>query len=471
MSGHKRATISISPAEYRRLHEAEMRSRFMNESRSDVSESTRVEVQTHFRSEFDEMQARQQLLIDTLAQMNNEVSSLEQQTCQALIEQQITLADDFEQILSEGQAQTDSVLHSIEQQINAGFDEILERANQNIGLLESELNRQLSSQHQKRSLAKQWIQTAAVLEQFILQNYQHERFQPGGVSQIDIRLILAQNNLAQDLAEAAISSAQEAYFQFSTLRLNLERQHAELNLLLQRVNLAIQKIRQQMQAQQVVDAIDFEGNVLPYKVQVDFWSEGALTTLTQQFEEVVQDLNAHINTVTVEYLNELITHYFPAIEKSIAELVFDARLKVLNSQLRVNIATVVVKALGTQGYALDESYFESDDQRTTYQAILHDYEGNQVVVKIDPTQNQTTENELNIFTPNVKQKTAHELQQRTLEIQRALDATGLQVGIISATPLINPADRIQKHSSSQVSTGPGNDRTTTRRRLTHSLKR
>ena len=271
MSGHKRATISISPAEYRRLHEAEMRSRFMNESRSDVSESTRVEVQTHFRSEFDEMQARQQLLIDTLAQMNNEVSSLEQQTCQALIEQQITLADDFEQILSEGQAQTDSVLHSIEQQINAGFDEILERANQNIGLLESELNRQLSSQHQKRSLAKQWIQTAAVLEQFILQNYEHERFQPGGVSQIDIRLIQAQNNLAQDLAEAAISSAQEAYFQFSTLRLNLERQHAELNLLLQRVNLAIQKIRQQMQAQQVVDAIDFEGNVLPYKVQVDFW--------------------------------------------------------------------------------------------------------------------------------------------------------------------------------------------------------
>jgi len=98
----------------------------------------------------------------------------------------------------------------------------------------------------------------------------------------------------------------------------------------------------------------------------------------------------------------------------------------------MNIAEIVVNALDGQGYALDSSYFITDDEREAYQANLINYEGSQVIVKVDPISDQDPANELHLYTSDPQTKTAHELKQRALEIRRALQSSGLKVGTILA---------------------------------------
>jgi hypothetical protein len=100
----------------------------------------------------------------------------------------------------------------------------------------------------------------------------------------------------------------------------------------------------------------------------------------------------------------------------------------LNSQLRINIADLVVRALQDQGYALESSDYESADQRKTYDALLSNLDGSEVVVKVAPSGRDLGQNELHLQSIDREEHTEHELQQRWLEVSRSLTHYGLDVG-------------------------------------------
>jgi hypothetical protein len=432
MSGHKRATISLSQEEYRKLHEAEMRMRFLDEQSVDSSRRVREEVNQHLQSEIEQIQGRHQDLVEMLDLVNHEISSLEQEAGNRLIEQQIVIAQDVNELIDQYQVETTQAFASSHAQLQNQMDEILNQHHRERAWIESEWQRQASAQGQKGVLAREWLEAGAAIEEFILQHYRHEQFSPGSVERIETRLRQAQTNLAHQMPEAALSAAQDAYNQFSDLRLVLESLEAEQRHLVQMVKIKSQSILSLIENHKVVPAINLEGKVLPFQITVDYWTNGNLYQLENEYHAIVPD-DISLDSASKDSLQDLLDQYFPYIEAKISDLVFEARLKVINAQLRVNIAQIVVQALATQGYELANSCFEAGDERTAYQANLINYEGSQILVQVDPVSDRQASNELNLFASDAQTKTAHELRQRALEIRRALQVSGLEVGLITAT--------------------------------------
>lgn len=118
----------------------------------------------------------------------------------------------------------------------------------------------------------------------------------------------------------------------------------------------------------------------------------------------------------------------PGYYQALEEIVMDGRVNALNSQLRINIADLVVRALQEQGFALEGSEYKSADQRSTYGARLTNLEGNEVVVQVAPTGQNLGANELHLESLDREERTEHELQQRWYEVSRSLASFGLEVG-------------------------------------------
>jgi hypothetical protein len=433
MSGHKRTTITLSQEEYRKLHEAEMRLRIMNEGIQDEITQTRKELNRELQTEIDSMQFRQNTLIENLNQVNQEISNIEENTSQLLIDQHLSLQDDFARAISDYHINAETALASLESNIHIQLNELLTQHDQQWKWITDEWQLQADGQKSKLHLAQEWIRAATVLEQFIIENYDHERYSPGSIQRFDNRLNQAQNDLALNMPEAAVVTAQEAYNKFSELRIELEKMQVEYQLLLKTVQLKGQNIQALLRNNMVVPAIDLEGNPLPYNITVNHWSNDELELLSNEFASIMAEMVDTSQPADSKELQRLINDYFPYVEDKVADIVLFARMKVINAQLRMNIAEIVVQALGGQGYSLSSSYFITEDERDAYQANLINYEGSQVIVKVDPIEEETAANELHLFTSDAQQKTSHELNQRALEIKRALLLSGLKVGTITAT--------------------------------------
>ena len=433
MSGHKRTTITLSQEEYRKLHEAEMRLRFMNEITPDSTFEKNSQLNEQLQSDIQDMQFRQQALLESLEQVSLDIVDFEHEASQTLVDQQVAINRDIADVVDNYQVETETALATIESQVQSQLRTLLDRHNQDWDWVLNNWQHQTNSHHHKNDLSREWLQAASIIDQFILENYDYDRFAPGEMHRLRNRLIQAQDNLAHNLPEAAITAAQEAYNGLSELRIQLEKEQSEFSLLMHRIKLKSDHIRQLFQQNREVPALDLDGKALNFSITVDYWSGGQFRELQQEFESVMADMVENPTLAPTEALQELVNDYFPCIEDKITDLIFKARLKVINAQLRMNIAEIVVQALNGQGYALDNSFFLTGDERQAYQANLYNYEGSQVVVKIDPLSDQEVTNELHLYTSDAQTKTSHELKQRALEIRRALQTNGLEVGAILAS--------------------------------------
>ncbi len=75
------------------------------------------------------------------------------------------------------------------------------------------------------------------------------------------------------------------------------------------------------------------------------------------------------------------SHQIDEISSQLLDLVTEARVAVLASQLRFNVAQIVVQSLEAQGFFLEHANYEKDDYRETFVARTCNYAGNEVVGK------------------------------------------------------------------------------------------
>jgi hypothetical protein len=103
----------------------------------------------------------------------------------------------------------------------------------------------------------------------------------------------------------------------------------------------------------------------------------------------------------------------------------------LSSQLRLNIADVVVRALFGQGYALEDASY-TQTERDGFFARVVDRTGSEIIVQVDPEGPATPQNHLHLIASDRQPRTVHELRQRSKEIERSLQHTGLLVSSLVA---------------------------------------
>ncbi|MEN6409896.1 MAG: hypothetical protein ABFD44_09320, partial [Anaerolineaceae bacterium] len=117
MSGYKRTIVSISRDEYQRMHEADIRNRLLQKSLDEVLDELDHHNATFAWQELERVQSRQQDLQQSLGQYNQDLSRIEREYGQRIIEQQ----QEYLQILQTSQsslrAETEDRLEKLNQMV------------------------------------------------------------------------------------------------------------------------------------------------------------------------------------------------------------------------------------------------------------------------------------------------------------------------------------------------------------------
>jgi hypothetical protein len=429
MSAYKTAVIRLGESEYRRLRDAEEQLRLMELSQADRENETSMDPAI-FERIAGQNKNRNREFQNAIGSLDQEVKAIERNTTQWVQSQLQQVEVQIEQSQEQFAGRNDQILSALIDQFNDAIGQHSQDLSQQFMQQESRLESIETRLDLYRQEAKKWIEASTKLHEFILDHYNLDANTANALEFEVQRLNIAIDQFNQGLVESACSAGLENYFYFSQIHAQLEAKEVMRMVHYERlVGLAAQ-IRDRIERQLHVHAMDVDGNELSEVINVDFWTEGAYADLVDDFNELLAFISNHPGLMEAdieENRNRLID-----IETRSIELVTQARMGVLSSQLRFNIAQIVVQALETQGFNLEEARFNRSDYRDAFTATTRNLSGNEVVVTIDPSPNLEEGGKLHIASTDGTLITEHELLQRNREIFKAIDDAGLDVSNIQA---------------------------------------
>lgn len=433
MSGYKRTIVSISRAEYQKMHEAEIRTRLLQKSLDEVMDELDQRTSAFAWQELERIQNRQSDLRDSLGQYNQELNRIEWEYGQRMAAQQ------QENILSL-QASQNAVLQATENKLSRqsqDFYNLLKAEEdyrkQQIGSLQIQIQNQLKNRGQVIEHAANWLQAANLMADFLQNHYTFSPELSDSFILVNQKLNMSANNLAVGATEAALVQAQESYMEYSTIRIRLdqfEQNHLRLRSEVLGELLTLNRILEDSQS---IPAIDLDGIELPQQIDVDWWCQGDYTKLRNEVNQCLEAVQDPQVDVDDSFLVEMIDHTCPRWQETMEELIVRARYKVLGSQLRINIADVVIQALEEEGFALQGGMYQQSDMRKTFDARVRNLAGNEVVIHVLPSETDLVKNELHIESKDLASVSETELKHRAVEVASALNRHGLEVAPFQVT--------------------------------------
>jgi hypothetical protein len=429
MSGYKHATVTISESEYRRLHDADMKDRFSrvayNKANRDHEEAEALRVALQVFEE------RQHAFQQYIGGLENEIGQVEIETAQALMDQKADHNQELSVRIASLQEESAGALEAVSRYLSEQIESNQRRHVHQLAMVTKHLDALSGDIEHKTVMARQWLDAAVALRNFIETQYDHNRYLPGHFERLDIQMQQATENLQDDMLEAALLGAQQVYVECSQARLELERLTSEWQILFQDASKSVEELLGILIAGKIIPALDTLGRELPIEVNLDQWSDHGHTTLIRHVRYLRSRLRTEADSLTSAELIELIKNVIPGLKKEFNTLVYEARLAVIYSQIRINIADIAIQALERQGFTVNEHGFVENNMRKPYLISLQNIEGSQVLIHVDPIHNAESANDLVIESQDTVVRTESELRSRSQEILRSLTHYGLRVGPVS----------------------------------------
>src|SRR5262249_52967284 len=121
------------------------------------------------------------------------------------------------------------------------------------------------------------------------------------------------------------------------------------------------------------------------ELDVDHWSGGELTRLEHELAAARQQLADDAPPLSLDRLQDIVQRQTPEFELRLSRVVETATMRQVASQVRVNLADIVVHTLdGVAGYELIDGSYAGEDQRGAFVAKLRHQNGNEIVVDVSP---------------------------------------------------------------------------------------
>lgn len=455
MSGEKRRYIRVDEAELQRLRQQESRLRSVQqdlpERLNSVARQTRQEMQQRLRY-LEEREGRQE---EKTRQLRSHLANVEDNLYQQLRQQR----QQFQSALQETQLRQQQLLdrqkHDLELAMHGSFEqqrqeylrltqEQRQEYQQLIGqerqarakgqqVLQQQIDRMVQDIHQdrerKHQLAEDLLADVREIWSAIDRDYQHQRFAPGELEKLQRSLEIAKNNIAAGVSEAAIATSQKTYLDLVDLRLDLEQKEQEWLLLYHTTLQDIRNLIAEVEANRECHIeIGSDEDAEAFKLEVDYWAKGGLSEYEKELTEVETQLTTQEASLTSDTLKELGAK-IETLQPKLGEIVEQAKLAILSSQLRAEIGDRVVEALNSLGYTLVnpevDSIYEGDDPRKSYAVKVKNIAGDEVVTVISPDRDFGVNSiSINTFSPTLLDETA--TQQNSQAIFALLDQEGVK---------------------------------------------
>jgi hypothetical protein len=376
-----------------------------------------------------EEQSRQSELLEALSERTRQ----REEAITALFEQQIT---ELEQQLRHKTGETRaSLMDAIAEQERTWRAELRreqqERWEQVTGL-EADLKVLLNDKAEAEAAATRWLGDAEAERAVIAGTLPHERYAGDALAALERRLEAARQNAETGQFQAAIAGAQQAFHDLSDLRAELMIRHLEWTSLRRQASDDLVVVRELITRSERLPASfseDLARDDLASQpeIDVDHWSDGRLRRVAAQVDEVMAELDSEQSPAGIERIREIVATQVPEFRAEIEDVIELAQRRVEASQLRVNIADLVISVLEDRfAYEYERGGYEEGDERGAFMARLDRIGDSSVVVELRPVGADLTNVELDVLSYDDTTESARLRGERGEAIQRLLSQGSLR---------------------------------------------
>lgn len=422
MSGKRR--ITVGEAEWNTLQRQARQLRELQRSAPKLVADLRRQTQSDLAQVSERLNRRQQAVEGAMSALSDQTRALEAETNRRLADHVVQMRDELADAAGKLRADTDAALAEQQRTWRAELTEERDRQRADINRLRAEIRDEAQT---AAETAKAWLHDAVLMRDSIRDNLPHERYAPGEVAALSRRIATAEENVRQGQAQSALALAQQTYHDLSDLRVDIEMRDREwtgLRTIAYEAVFMFDGLAAQS-ATGIVEAGE-AGNDVAVNLNVDHWSEGRLSELRSDAATLLAQVNDTQSPASADQLREIVGCQVPELEQRLADVVEQARMRLFSSQLRVNIADIVVQALDeTAGYELEDHAYDLMDQRRTFFAKLQHPNGNEIVVSVAPSTDESGHCVLRVLNYDYDTAAEAELDERAHAITRELHARGL----------------------------------------------
>ncbi len=255
----------------------------------------------------------------------------------------------------------------------------------------------------------------------------HERFASGQLELVQRHIRDASSSLDAGIPEAALSTAQDAYWQLADLRSLVLQKESEFIMLHQAALEEVRTILEEARAHrecEINPESPADGEKI--KLEVDYWSKGKLTALEKELQAIEHRLVSEEKSLNADDVRNILISLEEA-EPKIIEIINGARDSIIDSHLRFNTAEMVVNALTAQGFDVVEGVYEGNDQRNAYVAKVRNIADTEIVTVISPVPDSAGKCRVSIHSYDETFVGEETLRERAREVAHLLEKEGLQV--------------------------------------------
>jgi hypothetical protein len=422
MSGKRR--ITVDEAEWSALTQQARQLKDLQVNAPRLVADLQRQTQRELERVSDRLDSRQRAVEQTLSGLSDQTRALEQETTRQLREQAREMHQQLASTAGQLRQETDAALAKQRRAWRAELAAERNRQRQDLAQLRQEIQ---GKEQVAQETAEAWLHDALLVHDLIRDELPHERYAPGELDGLGRRLDTARKNLQQAQSQAALAVAQETYHDLSELRVEIEMRDREwtalhtvaYEALLQLDGLAAQNARR-------VIAPGEAGNEEAVDLDVDYWSEGGLSALRAEVASLLSRINDAEAPPSADELRNVADVQVPELEQRLLDVDRRAHLRLVASQMRVNVADVVVQTLDeVAGYQVEDHLYEQLDNRRAFLAKLQHPNGNEIVVSVAPATDKDGQCVLRVLSYDYDTVAQSELDERAHVITQELRARGL----------------------------------------------
>lgn len=449
MSANKKATVQLNRTEYERLRQIE-RSSLFNQPEQSKSISTAVEKQ--LRSQIDEMERRAREYQQTTTNLGKEIQSVTRNASDAIIKQQKDFLHDLRSYDASVSEQTNHLL--AEQR--AIYDHSLRWLNdsftQQISGLQAEIQGYGDREAARQQIAEDYIDQVEEQLFWHEQEFEWERYLPGALDEIKSDLEILNNTFTMGSFDACILFAQQIQQQLIKARMQLEKNESQWMLLSELMKQNLLNLYQAAKENRTVFPVDIHGRVLENSelINVNYWSNNALKEYMDQLKSTMAYIEDENSSVTCEDMEYWLNHKYAELKEELLDIVMEARLHVLDSQIRTNIANIVIATMQKQGYLLIDIEDTSNLVRQPLYAKMRNLLGDEVTINLVPDHQYIGKNQISIQNDETQAMNEHEINQRRKQIAEDLSGYGIKIDVEPELALKQPAKKVNRSQNGDV---------------------
>lgn len=435
MSGSKRVTVD--EAEWQEAYAAAARLRDVNRELPGMLDTLRRQQAEQIARLTAQAQARQEQLEQALAGLSDQTKRLEAQTTRRIRERVALLWSDMRKEATELRRDARRQLDEQERRFQAAISQERTERGEEAAKLQQQISDVRKDREQSLADARALAADARLLYQAIGANLPHERFAPGRLAALATRLAVAESDIGKGRGEAAIAQLQEMRLNLGELRAEVELRDAEWQAAQITAMQATTVLLEQIRINARLDVADADGNVLPDSVlDVDFWSDGELGDLQAEVAELAESAASQTDPPSLETLRSIAATRTPELDAQLTDIVGRARQRQIASQIRVNLAEMVVSALeDCTGFVWQEgaAIYAGQDPRNAFYSKLKHTDDSEIVVEVAPDEDNKS-CVLRVLSYDANTPDEEERVSRFHAIADSLRQQGLEVSDPAADP-------------------------------------